>query len=253
MLEVNRHTPALWRRGFHEQGLEGLWEVNPGRGNIYRAGGSPVIVDYGHNAAALQATGTFIADVWGGDQVAAITLPGDRRDDLLEQTAEAIAGRFAKVVLYEDSDKRGRAPGAMIALISSALRRARPGIHCVEAESPADALRAALALAGGAPVLFLYEKLALAHDALLAVGAQPWPEASRPVLTDSVVAEAESMTAEMASAITAATAGSAIGPAGSCDTMTYAVAAAGAAMPGWPAADASADYGLICGCEPSGS
>jgi hypothetical protein len=32
MLEVNRHTPALWRRGFHEQGLEGLWEVNPGRG-----------------------------------------------------------------------------------------------------------------------------------------------------------------------------------------------------------------------------
>src|ERR1035438_7833650 len=31
-LEVNRHTPALWRRRFHEQGLEGLWEVRPGRG-----------------------------------------------------------------------------------------------------------------------------------------------------------------------------------------------------------------------------
>jgi cyanophycin synthetase len=228
-------------------------EVNPGRGNIYRAGGSPVVVDYGHNAAALQATGAFMAEVWGGDQVAAITLPGDRRDDLLEQTAQAIAERFANVVLYEDSDKRGRPAGAMIALISRALRRARPGIHCAEADSPADALRAALTLAGGAPVLFLYEKLALAHDALLAVGAQPWPEASRPVLTDSVVAEAESMTAEIASAITAATAGSSIGPAGSCDTMTATVAPAGAAMPGWPAADASADYGLICGCEPSGS
>jgi cyanophycin synthetase len=242
-------------------------EVNPGRGNIYRAGASPVIVDYGHNAAALRATGKFIASVWGGDPVAAVTLPGDRRDDLLEQTAQAIADRFGKVVLYEDGDKRGREPGAMVALIGGALRRARPGIHCADAESPADALRAALALAGGAPVLFLYEKLALAHDALLAVGAQPWPEASRPVLTDSVVAEAESMTAEMASAITAATAGrpsgpadslmgpagSSVGPAGSCETMAPAVAAVSAAMPGWPAADASADYGLICGCEPSGS
>src|SRR5450759_5055266 len=31
-LEVNRHTPALWRRRFNEQGLEGLWEVKAGRG-----------------------------------------------------------------------------------------------------------------------------------------------------------------------------------------------------------------------------
>jgi transposase len=31
-LEVNRHTPALWRRRFNEQGLEGLGEVKPGRG-----------------------------------------------------------------------------------------------------------------------------------------------------------------------------------------------------------------------------
>ena len=31
-LEVNRHTPALWRRRFHEEGLGGLWETKPGRG-----------------------------------------------------------------------------------------------------------------------------------------------------------------------------------------------------------------------------
>jgi cyanophycin synthetase len=154
--------------------------ANPGRGNIYRAGSSPVILDYGHNAAALAATGQFIADVWGGDPVAAVTLPGDRRDDLLAQTAAAIAGQFGTVVLYEDSDKRGRDPGEMTALIGAALRQARPGIRCEEAENPADALRAALAMAGGAPVLFLYEKLAIAHDALLAVGALPWPEASSP-------------------------------------------------------------------------
>src|SRR2546425_10215518 len=31
-LEVNRHTPALWRKRFQSQGLEGIWEVQPGRG-----------------------------------------------------------------------------------------------------------------------------------------------------------------------------------------------------------------------------
>src|SRR5881397_3123768 len=31
-LEINRHTPALWRKRFQTQGLEGIWEVQPGRG-----------------------------------------------------------------------------------------------------------------------------------------------------------------------------------------------------------------------------
>ncbi|MBO0833801.1 MAG: hypothetical protein J2P29_17710, partial [Actinobacteria bacterium] len=65
-----------------------------------------------------------------------------------------------------------------------------PGIIVQHAENPSDALRAALRLAGGEPVLFLYEKLALARDALVAVGAQPWPQAeagSPGVVDDSLV------------------------------------------------------------------
>ena len=31
-LEVNRHTPALWRKRFQSQGLDGIWEVEAGRG-----------------------------------------------------------------------------------------------------------------------------------------------------------------------------------------------------------------------------
>jgi transposase len=31
-LSVNRHTPALWRKRFQTQGLDGVWEVQPGRG-----------------------------------------------------------------------------------------------------------------------------------------------------------------------------------------------------------------------------
>jgi cyanophycin synthetase len=221
-------------------------ELNPGRATTYRAGRSPIIVDYGHNAAALQATGQFITEVWPGPAVAAVTLPGDRRDDLVAQTAEAIAGRFPAVVLYEDSDKRGRPAGEMISLVGGALRSARPDILCRQAENPSDALRAALELADGGPVLFLYEKLALAHDALAAVGAQPWPEASTPspagagpvipeaVASRAVVREAVSMTAAAASAVSTAEAVAASAaarmPAAALDPAASQVPAAAAAV-----------------------
>src|SRR6266852_1231059 len=31
-LNVNRHTPPLWRKRFQTQGLDGVWEIQPGRG-----------------------------------------------------------------------------------------------------------------------------------------------------------------------------------------------------------------------------
>jgi cyanophycin synthetase len=106
--------------------------------------------------------------------VAAITLPGDRRDDLVAATAEAIATWFGRVVIYEDEEKRGRAPGEMTGLITAAMRRARPGVAVATADGPRSALSTAVTMAAGSPVLFVYEKLAMAHDALAAVGAQPW-------------------------------------------------------------------------------
>ncbi len=150
-------------------------EVNPGRANLYIAAGAPVIVDYGHNAAALDATGRMISTVWGGQPAAALTLPGDRRDDLLAATAAAVAAWFPKVVVYEDHDKRGRKPGEMTDLITAALRRARPGIQCAAADGPEAALRTAVRIACGHPVLFLHETFGMARKALAAVGAEPWP------------------------------------------------------------------------------
>ena len=149
--------------------------ANPGRANVYRAGEVPVIMDYGHNAAALDATGAMITKVWGGEPAAAVTLPGDRRDDLVTETAEAIAAWFGKVVVYEDSDKRGRRPGEMQELIGAAMRRVRPDIAWEPAAGPQEALRRAVTLAGGGPVLFLYEKLGAAREAVAAIGGEPWP------------------------------------------------------------------------------
>jgi cyanophycin synthetase len=108
---------------------------------------------------------------------AAITLPGDRRDDLITETARALATWCGQVVIYEDTDRRGRRPGEMQALIGAAVRQARPDARCELAGGPEQALRRAVELAGGAPVLFTYEKLTAARAALAAIGARPWPDA----------------------------------------------------------------------------
>ena len=224
---------------------------NPGRAHMFRAGTSPVIVDYGHNAAALEATGrlvhdvwsgrdaSFGRDVWSGRAVAAVTLPGDRRDDLLTASAAAIARWFPAVVLYEDSDRRGRQTGEMLALIGSALSAARPGIVCRTAENPADALRAALELASGAPVLFIYEKLALAMDALAAVGAEPWPE-ERPAERRPIAAYSSNQLAGP-------------GPTDSADAAQAAVANATTVVAGPAVADAAPAGAAPAGARPAGA
>ena len=153
-------------------------QANPGRGNVYQIDGRPVVLDYAHNAAAMAAMGRLLHDAWGGSPVAAVTLPGDRRDDQVTGTAATIADWFGRVVVYEDSDLRGRRPGEMTALISAALTARRPGITIEAANGPAAALRAALALAlasGPGAVLLLHETLDAAQSALATVNAVPWP------------------------------------------------------------------------------
>jgi cyanophycin synthetase len=158
-------------------------QANPGRGNLYAksdSGGSspvPILVDYGHNAAALIATGELVASTWPGQRTAVVTLPGDRRDDLIAEAAEAIAANFGAAVIYEDDDLRGRIPGEMRDLIAKAMRKARPTMTIRHAHGPVRALREALSINDGGSVLFIYEKHAAAQAALDAIGATAWSPA----------------------------------------------------------------------------
>jgi cyanophycin synthetase len=119
--------------------------------------------------------GRLLHEAWGGQPVAAITLPGDRRDDLVAESAATVATWFSRVVVYEDRDLRGRAAGEMTRLISGALARHRPDIRILPADGPEDALRRALALASPAdPVLLTYEELGPVRELLDGLGARPW-------------------------------------------------------------------------------
>ncbi len=134
--------------------------ANPGRLDVLTAGEVPVVLDYAHNPAALAAVGEFVSGRWGRDSVAVLTLPGDRTDALVAESAHAVARAFDRVVIYEDVDLRGREPGQMTKLISSALTEVRPEIRCEPAASMEEAVTLGLALATPAdPVLVVYEKL----------------------------------------------------------------------------------------------
>ncbi|WP_213455168.1 cyanophycin synthetase [Rhizomonospora bruguierae] len=134
---------------------------NPGRGMLFRHRDRHVFVDYAHNPAAIAAVTATLHGLWGAEHcLAAVTLPGDRRDDVVTDAARVLADGFGRVVCYEDADARGRDRGEMAGLLERTLTDRRPGIRCERAADGADALDKALAMAeAGEVILLLYEKV----------------------------------------------------------------------------------------------
>jgi cyanophycin synthetase len=132
---------------------------NPGRGTLLRLGEVSLFVDYAHNPAALAAVLRTLHRLFGADRcVAVVTLPGDRRDDLLAASAQVLADGVARAVLYDDADPRGRAPGEVSALVEREMRGRRPTLRAVRAQGYRAAVEAGLELAApGDVLLVLYE------------------------------------------------------------------------------------------------
>jgi cyanophycin synthetase len=156
--------------------------ANPGRATLLRLGDVSLFVDYAHNPAALAATLRTLHRLWGPDRcVAAVTLPGDRRDDLLAACAQVVADGVSRAVLYDDEDPRGRAPGEVSALVEKEMRARRPKLRAVRAEGYRNAVGEALRFARpGDVVLILYEKIGPLLNLLAEMGAVP--DGSTPVV-----------------------------------------------------------------------
>ena len=135
-----------------------------------------MVVDFAHNPAALSAVGSFLRRHWGREGVAVLTLPGNRTDALVVDSAHAVAREFDRVVVYEQPDAlRGRQPGEMTKLISSALTNVRPDIRWEPAADLDQAITIGMALAAPAdPVLLVHlfhEKMDPVVSALYRLGA----------------------------------------------------------------------------------
>ncbi len=90
----------------------------PGRMNVFNEHPFKVILDYAHNPAAFR----VIADMVGrmdvkGRKIAVVSMPGDRRDEDIAESADILAGQFDRYICKADDNRRGRGdeevPGLM--------------------------------------------------------------------------------------------------------------------------------------------
>jgi cyanophycin synthetase len=84
---------------------------SPGRMNVFDEHGFRVILDYGHNEAAVRAMVDLVERLNPlGRRIVAVTCPGDRRDEDVRAIARTVAGKFDAYVSHPDDDPRGRQP-----------------------------------------------------------------------------------------------------------------------------------------------
>jgi cyanophycin synthetase len=94
----------------------------PGRMNIYDEHPFKVILDYGHNPAAVEAMCELVdrLDVTGR-RLCVIAVPGDRRDQDIFEIGRIAAGHFERYICRRDDQLRGRRPDEVPQLLRQAL------------------------------------------------------------------------------------------------------------------------------------
>jgi cyanophycin synthetase len=94
----------------------------PGRMNLYDEHPFKVILDYGHNPAAVEAMCQLVErlDVVGR-RICVLAVPGDRRDEDIQEMGRITAGRFEHYICRRDDQLRGRRPDEVPRLLREAL------------------------------------------------------------------------------------------------------------------------------------
>jgi cyanophycin synthetase len=81
----------------------------PGRMNVFDEHPFRVILDYGHNAAAIQSICQLVDRLEvGGRRICVLAAPGDRRDEDIRAIAQVAAGHFDHYICKADDNRRGR-------------------------------------------------------------------------------------------------------------------------------------------------
>jgi cyanophycin synthetase len=94
----------------------------PGRMNIFDEHPFKVILDYGHNSAAVEAMCQLVERLEvTGRRIVVLAAPGDRRDEDIADIGRIAAGHFDRYVLRRDDQLRGRQPDEVPHLLRDAL------------------------------------------------------------------------------------------------------------------------------------
>ncbi len=94
----------------------------PGRMNIFDEHPFKVILDYGHNPAAVEAMCDLVERLEiVGRRIVVLAAPGDRRDEDIADIGRIAAGHFERYILRRDDHLRGRQPDEVPHLLRDSL------------------------------------------------------------------------------------------------------------------------------------
>jgi cyanophycin synthetase len=142
---------AAWAAGAHlhdiRQGLRTFstsFFQAPGRLNLLDVNGIRVVIDYCHNVDGMRQLADFVERMMvepqsragrigpstnghsrTGRAIGVIGIPGDRRDDDQREYGAIAATAFDEIIVREDKNLRGRAPGESAAHVMEGVRSAR--------------------------------------------------------------------------------------------------------------------------------
>ncbi len=147
---------------------------NSGRSNLYKMGKGYLLVDYGHNPEAIRAIGKM-TKLWSGRKVTGvIAVPGDRSDEMIRMAARSAAESFDKLIVREDIDLRGRAPGDAAKILCQEVSLVSPELSCFTELDEQRAFHLAIEeMESGEVVVFFYDDHDLVEKLLAEVPAKP--------------------------------------------------------------------------------
>ncbi|MEE4216071.1 MAG: cyanophycin synthetase [Xanthomonadales bacterium] len=121
----------------------------PGRMNVFDEHPFRVILDYGHNAAAISSISQLVDRLEvGGRRVCVVAAPGDRRDEDILAIADEVAGHYDHYICKADDHRRGRGTDEVPRMLRGQLLEAGVDDRCIEViPDEKQAVEAVLAMA----------------------------------------------------------------------------------------------------------
>ncbi|MFO0929340.1 MAG: Mur ligase family protein [Gemmataceae bacterium] len=117
----------------------------PCRFNLFDFRGATVILDYAHNISALESFLEVLPHFPHRVRSVVYAVPGDRTDDVIIRQGELLGMNYDRVVIYEDTELRGRKEGDIFALIRQGVQKGGRTREVVDVRGNLNAIEVALA------------------------------------------------------------------------------------------------------------
>lgn len=120
----------------------------PGRCNVFDEHPFRVIVDYGHNPAAMVKMVELVQSLRHQRAIGVMMAPGDRKEEAIREIGRIAARAFDVIVAKEDSNRRGRPAGEVARLLrEGAVEGGVAPEKCHELMTEREAIELAMAMA----------------------------------------------------------------------------------------------------------